>query len=244
MAPRLRNLTDGDANAAVGVLSAILFALRHRQRTGQGQFVSASMVGGNVMAYSDDFNRYAGKVAVRQSDPDQLGTGALHRLYEAQEGWIYLEVPTQQEWDRAVDALGRPVLAADPRYATPADRDAHDDELAADLAAVLATRPAAAWEALLTPLGVGCVVATAASQAETMVHDEHLRTMGLVTEIDHPRFGPLLRYGPPAALSATPARLAPGCVLAQHTAAILDELGYSTDDVAKLAEAGVVRLAG
>ena len=157
---------------------------------------------------------------------------------------MFLEVPTEEQWERAVSAVGRPFLAADARYATVADRDAHDDELAAELAAVFATRPADAWEALLTPLGVGCVVATAASQAETMVHDEHLRTMGLVAEVDHPRFGPLLRYGPPAALSATPARLAPGCVLAQHTAAILDELGYSTDDVAKLADAGIVRLAG
>jgi crotonobetainyl-CoA:carnitine CoA-transferase CaiB-like acyl-CoA transferase len=242
VAPRMRNLTDGDANASVSVLSAILFGLRHRERTGEGQFVATSMIGGNVLAYADDFNRYDGKRPVRQADPDQFGLAATYRLYEAAQGWVFLAVPSQDEWHAAMTLAGRQDLIDDARFATPADRMSHDAGLVAELEELFKGRPAEEWESLLLPAGVGCVAVTERSQSETMVADENLRTMGLVGEIEHPVFGPLLRYAPPAALSATPGRLAPGCTVAQHTATILAEIGYSEDEVAKLAASGVVRL--
>jgi crotonobetainyl-CoA:carnitine CoA-transferase CaiB-like acyl-CoA transferase len=243
VAPRMRNLTDGDANAAVAVLSATLFALRHRQRTGEGQFVGTSMIGGNVLAYSDDFNRYEGKVPVRMADAEQLGLSATHRLYEAAEGWVFFATPTQAEWGAAMQAANRRDLLSDVRFSTSQERDTYDGELAAELEALFATRTATEWEDLFVPAGVGCVAVSPLSQAETMVADHNLRSMGLVGEVDHPLFGPLLRYGPPAALSATPGRIAPGNTVAQHTASILEELGYDEDQIKKLAADGVVRLA-
>jgi crotonobetainyl-CoA:carnitine CoA-transferase CaiB-like acyl-CoA transferase len=243
VAPRMRNQTDGDANAAVGVLSAILFGLRHRQRTGEGQFVGTSMLGGNALAYADDFNRYEGKQPVPQADPEQLGLSATYRLYEAQEGWIFLAVPSQEEWQLAMTAAGRTDLVEDPRFTSPADRTTHDGELATELEALFRTRPAGEWEEAILGAGAGCVMVSERSQAETAVCDAHLREMGLVGEIEHPSFGRLLRYAAPAALSATPGRLAPGCVIAQHTETILGELGYTEDEIAKLAADGAVRLA-
>jgi len=243
VAPHMRNLTDGDANAAVNVLSAILFGLRHRSRTGQGQFVATSMLGGNVLAYADDFNRYEGKTPVRQADPEQLGLSATHRLYEAAEGWVCLVLPTQEEWEAAMSAAHRQDLLSDERFATPRARNASDRELASELEALFRTRPAAQWEALLLDAGAGCVAVAQASLAEVAVTDPNIRASGLIGEIEHPMFGTLLRYAPPVALSATPGRMAPGCTIAQHTASILSELGYGNDEIAKLAADGAIRLA-
>jgi crotonobetainyl-CoA:carnitine CoA-transferase CaiB-like acyl-CoA transferase len=243
VAPRMRNLTDGDANAAVSVLSAILFGLRHQQRTGEGQFVATSMLGGNALAYADDFNRYANKPPVRQADPEQLGLEATYRLYEARKGWVFLALTGQAEWEGFTKLASRPDLQDDPRFATVADRQAHDAELASELEALFRQRPASEWELLLTPGHVGCVAVTEQSQSETMVSDETLRAMGLVAEIEHPVFGPLLRYAPPARLSVTPGRVAPASTIAQHTAAILTELGYTEDEIAKLAADSLIRLA-
>jgi crotonobetainyl-CoA:carnitine CoA-transferase CaiB-like acyl-CoA transferase len=240
--PRMRNLTDGDANAAVNVLSAILFGLRHRQRTGEGQFVATSMIGGNVFAYADDFNRYEGKTPVRQADPEQFGLSATYRLYQAAEGWVCLVLPTQAEWVTAMSAARRSDLLSDPRFVTAEARDANDGDLTSELEALFRTRPALEWEDLLLAAGAGCVAVTEASQSETAVTDPNIKASGLVGQVNHLVFGPLLRYAPPATLSATPGRLAPACTLAQHTSTILAELGYHDDQIAKLAAEGAVRL--
>jgi crotonobetainyl-CoA:carnitine CoA-transferase CaiB-like acyl-CoA transferase len=67
-----------------------------------------------------------------------------------------------------------------------------------------------------------------------------LRVTGLVVEVEQPRFGPVLRAGPPVALSETPARVAPGCLVGQHTAAILAELGYAPERIDELTAQGTV----
>ena len=127
--PRLAGVTDGDANAADAVMTALMLALRHRQRTGEGQFVATSMIGGNVLAYAEDFNRYEGKVAIPQADPEELGTGALHRLYKAGEGWVFLSAPTEEQWIATAHALDAASLVEDARFATAADRAANDAAL-------------------------------------------------------------------------------------------------------------------
>ena len=238
--PRLRGAVDGDSNAALAVLTSILLALYDQRRTGKGQFLSTTMIGGNALAYADDFVRYAGKPPLPVADEENHGLHALYRLYRAEAGWVFLAAPRPREWDALVEALGRPDLAADARFATEATRREHDDALVAALAEQFATRPASEWEAHLTGTGVACVEAFDASHSEFTCTDPVLRDTGLVVEVEHPRFGPILRAGPPVALSETPGRVAPGCLIGQHTRSILTELGYAPERIAELEATGTV----
>jgi crotonobetainyl-CoA:carnitine CoA-transferase CaiB-like acyl-CoA transferase len=220
-----------------------MLAIRHRQRTGEGQFVSTSMIGGNVLAYAEDFNRYENKPPLPSADPEELGWGALHRLYPTSNGWVFLTAPTQENWEQLAVLLDAESMVDDPRFVTSTDRAANDDALAAELLKRLSTRPAREWEKLLLPAGIGCVEVNEQSQAEFSSFDERVREAKLVVPIEHPLFGELYRYAPPATLSETPGAALPGCAFAQHSRSILLEFGRDDDQIEDLVRRGVVKLA-
>jgi crotonobetainyl-CoA:carnitine CoA-transferase CaiB-like acyl-CoA transferase len=240
VAPRLAHVVDGDSNAALAVFGALMLGLYEQQRTGRGQFARTSMIGGNALAYSDDFCAYQGKPPVPICDDEAFGVNALYRLYEAGEGWVCLAATTDREWRSLVRAIGEPGLAVDERFGNRADRIAHDDELVDLLRAVFRTRPAAEWESLLTAAGVGCVdVFLEGYQAFTST-DQGLRDAGATVEVEHPLLGSLVRFGPPVVFSETPWKLAPSCLRGEHNDIVLSSLGYSDDEIAALSGRGVL----
>jgi crotonobetainyl-CoA:carnitine CoA-transferase CaiB-like acyl-CoA transferase len=239
--PRLGQVVDGDSNAALAVLAALSLAIYHQRRTGTGQLVRTSMIGGNAWAYSDDFCRYDGKPAAPLSDAECYGTGALDRVYKAADGtWVCLAVPSDGEFATLADALGLPDLRTDERFATASQRRANDDALAAILAARFADEPARHWEAALTAVDVGCAEADLQGQPIVTSFDPVLREMGLTVAYEHPRFGEMVRAATPIAFSDTPGRVAPPCARGEHNRRLLAELGYADDDIARLEEAGVI----
>jgi crotonobetainyl-CoA:carnitine CoA-transferase CaiB-like acyl-CoA transferase len=230
VAPRLNQVVDGDSNAALTVLAAIALGVFHQRRTGEGQFLSTSMISGNAWAYSDDFCRYEGKPQVPVCDSEYHGINALYRVYPTSQGWVCLAVTTEREWCDLVDAMCLDV-ATDSRFATSSARSTNDADLAKILEARFATKSAGEWESLLTERDVGCVEVFMGGQPAFTSTDPVLRETGLTIEVDHPAFGSLVRAAPPVSFSETPARVAPPCVRGQHNHAILRELGYTEDDI-------------
>ena len=198
IAPRLRGPVDGDSNAAQTACTALMFGLFHQRRTGVGQFLSTSMIGGNVYSYSDDAVTYDGKPPVAQSDPEQLGLNALYRLYQTGDGWVFLAATNDKERAALATTLG-------------VELPDGDDARAAVLAAAFADRKADEVEAELTEAGVGCASVFADGHPAFIATDEAIFEAGLAADIEHPLFGTIRRHGLPAVLSETPGRLAPGC---------------------------------
>ena len=240
LAAKVQPPVDGDSNAALAVLSALALALFHQRRTGGGQFVNTSMILGNAYAYADDYVRYRGKPPLAVPGPDQRGLHALYRVYPARSGWIVVAAPTQDEWAALADALGRPELASDPRFARAADRAEHDADLIDELTRSFAARSAGDWERLMVAAGLGVVEVFGGSTADFTNTDPVLLETGLVTHIEHPLFGTILRHAVPITFSETPGRVAPSPLLGEHTDAILTELEFSDEEIGELKQAGVV----
>jgi crotonobetainyl-CoA:carnitine CoA-transferase CaiB-like acyl-CoA transferase len=239
--PRLNQIVDGDSNAALGVLAALTLGLYHQRRTGEGQFLTTTMIGSNAWCYSDDFCCYDGKPPVPICDDDYYGTSALERVYQAAEGsWVCLAVRSDKEFDNLVRTIGLPELALDDRFSTAKARWANDADLIAALTARFKDKPASEWEVVLSAVDVGCVEANMNGQPAFNSFDPVLLETGLTVAIDHPMFGSLVRAAPPISFSETPGRVAPPCMRGEHNRSILTELGYTEKGIAQLEADGVI----
>ena len=235
------NEANPDPNTSVALASSALLGLYARRRTGRGQRIDLSMLGANAYANSDDFLSYEGKPERLQADPELYGPGPLRRLYECGEGWVYLEISHEREWEALSAALSRlagPDLAADPRFATPEAREREADALASALLEAFAARGAGEWERELMAAGAPCVRADV-MPGEFLLDDDHMRANGFALEADHPVFGRYQRWGPTVTLSRTPGRYGPGVLAGQHTDAILAELGFTAPEIEELRRARV-----
>ena len=228
IAPRLRGPVDGDSNAAQTACTALMFGLFHQRRTGVGQFLSTSMIGGNVYSYSDDAVTYDGKpprptVRSRAATASMLSTGSTR----PGDGWVFLAATNDKERAALATTLG-------------VELPDGDDARAAVLAAAFADRKADEVEAELTEAGVGCASVFPDGHPAFIATDEAIFDTGLAAEIEHPLFGTIRRHGLPAMLSETPGRIAPGSLRGQHTIPILTELGYTPEQIAGLEAKKVV----
>jgi crotonobetainyl-CoA:carnitine CoA-transferase CaiB-like acyl-CoA transferase len=240
---RFANRGDGDPTSALAVATGLLLGLLARDRTGEGQYLMTSMIGSNAYINADESVQYLGRPEPPQSDAALLGLNALHRQYQAQDGWVFLAAPRAEEWRALCRALGRGDWAEDHCFATAEARRAHDTELASALATIFAERPATAWERELTERGVACVAVYDANFASFANTDPVFRD-GFMVEVEHPVFGKHLRHGPMVMFSESANCLGVGCQVGQHTAAILRELGYAEDAIERLRELGAVSWPG
>jgi crotonobetainyl-CoA:carnitine CoA-transferase CaiB-like acyl-CoA transferase len=233
---------NADAASALVVGTAMLLALLARQRTGQGQYIETTMLCSNAYVVSDEFFDYDGKPVMAHHDEN--GTGPLYRLYPAKEGWVFLAAPLEPDWKDLVDALARVTgidsLTHDPRFATAAERITHTSELADALAAIFTARTAGEWEHALIPYDVACVEVSQGSFSDFTINDATMVDNGFTVEVDHPMFGRHRRHGPIVSMSETPGWAGPGCLVGQHTRGILDELGYTDEQMADLRQRGIV----
>jgi crotonobetainyl-CoA:carnitine CoA-transferase CaiB-like acyl-CoA transferase len=197
-----------------GFLSAIAIvqALAHRDRTGEGQFCTTSIVNAQLLVSSTAVARPDGTGFERpRVDAMQTGFSPRHRLYECAEGWLCVAA----ESDTQAGALRR-VLGA-----------ARDEELEARFR----TKSAAAWFAALDAAGVPVEIED--PEFALRLHDDaESQKRRLTVSYRHPFVGRLDQVGLIFGLSDTPGRIqGPPLVVGQHTRELLRELGYSDAQV-------------
>jgi crotonobetainyl-CoA:carnitine CoA-transferase CaiB-like acyl-CoA transferase len=136
--------------ASVGILAA----LRHRERTGEGQRVEVDLLSSLLAALVNQGSAYTAAGVVPQRMGNAHPSIAPYDLFPAADGDLVLAVGNDRQFGALADALDLPAMAADPRFATNEARVAHRDELRRLLEEALARRPAAQWVDELSAVGV------------------------------------------------------------------------------------------
>jgi len=239
--PHLSGNAYPDPVAALHAVAAVLIALYHQRRTGQGQHIDLSqaesatcMLGEAVLGYA-----LSGQVPARMGNRHPVH--APHGCYPCQgeDQWVAVAVSTEEEWRGLAAALGRPELLGDARFASEAARREHHDEL--DRIIEAWTRQRTHFEAMASLQEAG-VPAGAVLNAAELISNEQLRARGFFLGIKHPETGLRLHCGLPFRLSDTAApSLRPAPCLGQHNREILrDVLGMNEGQIAVLEEEGAI----
>jgi crotonobetainyl-CoA:carnitine CoA-transferase CaiB-like acyl-CoA transferase len=226
-----------------GYLSAIavIQALYHRSRTGEGQSVDTSILNAALLSASSASVTADGMPLPRPHlDRLQLGLTALYRLYETSDGWLCLAVTDEPQWQALAGALPDLALADDDRFIDPRRRQASDAALSALLEGLLATRTTGEWFQLLDDAGVPCEIANPSFGREIFL-DPIMRELGLIVEHQHPKLGRFEQFGNTIDFSLTPPVVqGPPPIVGQHTREILDQHGFPAEEIEELLAAEVV----
>ena len=226
-----------------GCLSAIavLQALYHRARTGEGQMCSTSIINAALMNTSNAFVRLDGKTVDRpRIDGQQFGFNALCRLYETRDGWLCIVIAREEHWLGLVRSLEPEGLEIDARFADATSRAEHDAALGETLAGVFSKRSAQEWFELLDTAGVPCEISSP-TFAQDMYDDPEMQRCGYIATYQHPHAGRLDQVGLLFQLSRTPARVqGRPLIVGENTREILEELGYAPETIDALHECGAI----
>jgi crotonobetainyl-CoA:carnitine CoA-transferase CaiB-like acyl-CoA transferase len=213
---------------------AILAALRHAERTGEGQYVDMALLDTQVAMLANLGANYlvSGKVPGRAGNAHQnIVPYQVFEVAPAADGHkdhIILAVGNDTQYAKFCDVAGRPDLALDPRFAKNQDRVRNRDVLVPLLAAIMKSRPKAQWLAALEQAKVPC---GAINNLQEVFDDPQVNGRGMVTHWRHPLQPDLKLVSNPMKLSATPVRSElPPPLLGQHTEQVLRELLQCDDD--------------
>jgi crotonobetainyl-CoA:carnitine CoA-transferase CaiB-like acyl-CoA transferase len=218
---------------------AILAALTHRDRTGEGQYIDMALLDVQVAMLANMGSNYlhSGKAPKRwgNAHPNIVP----YQTFACPDGYIIVATGNDGQYVKFVEAGGRPELASDPRFITNPLRVQNRDVLVPILAGMVLTKTRDEWIAQLEAVGVPC---GPINDIGDVYRNEQVQAREMVVSVPHPTAGSMKLVRSPMRLSATPpdASTAPP-TLGQHTDSVLrDLLGHSDADIAALRTRGVL----
>jgi len=224
----------GAANLAMAVIGALF----HRERTGQGQKIETSLLGGQVAMQAWELQYYIAHGWVGRAGRGHHYLPTIWRVFKTADSYVVVGGLPENRWPKFCQALGLPELERDPRFEQYMERMRNLQELYALLDEAFVKKPSAEWMALLQE--ADCICAPVATYEE-LVNDPQVRANEYIVEVDHPTQGRIPVIGAPWRFSETPAEIAPAAPeLGQHTEEILQDLGYSWEQIGALRETGAL----
>ena len=218
-----------DSTAGLYAATGIMIALAERERSGEGQWLHTSLLQAQIALMDFQAARYL----VDGDVPPQAGNDHPYAtpmgMVETQDGYINIGVGGDGQWRSLCTALGLADLAADPDFATMAQRYEKRPEVWALLQPIFAEQPSSHWLDVLEEAGVP---AGPVYKVDEMFADPQVRHLGIAQSVEHPERGQIEVIGQPVVLTRTPASVVtaspdPG----DHTEEILGEIGLSSEEI-------------
>jgi crotonobetainyl-CoA:carnitine CoA-transferase CaiB-like acyl-CoA transferase len=227
-----------DLSAGIFCAQGILLALFEREKSGQGQWVTTSLLAAQIFMLDFQAARWLNQGEVPQQAGNNHPTYIPTGVFKTSDGYINIAASGQMMWERLCPAIGAPDLLADPRFTTGELRSKNRDALNPEIQRHIATADSATWIDRLNQAGVPCGQINSIDQVFADPQVQHLH---IVDTIDSPHYHPLRLVSQPVRLSRTASDLRlrpPEC--GEHTDQILQSLGYAPADIADLRARGVI----
>ncbi|GAA1254722.1 CoA transferase [Pseudonocardia aurantiaca] len=229
---------SGDHATAVGLYSAIVTALYRRERTGQGAYVSTSLLAEGIWSASVSIQAaLTGAKFYGPFDRKNPANAALN-VYQASDGTWFVLIITPDKLAAVAAAIGRTDLLTDPRFSDPAKLMANMSQLTAILDEVFGAQPMAHWHDVFSGVHV---TFGAVRGPEDVINDPQLRANDIVVPLDGAGDHLQSTISSPMQVhdvEKVPARRAPE--LGEHNEEILQELGFDSKQIDGLLASGAV----
>jgi len=237
-APAMVGVPQADMVAGMFAAFAILAALHARERTGVGQTIDATMIGGQVALLSRQAARYFADGTVPRPEGNVHSSIVPYQTFRASDGFVNVCCGNNALFQRLCQALDLDDLAEDERFTDNGKRVANRTALIPALEKRIGelTKDDVVKRLREANVPVGPI-----NGLDDVFADPTVRHLGLIAEVDHPTAGRVRAPGIPVRMDGTPpsVRMHPP-LLGEHTDEVLAEIGFTEDEIAKLRKDGAV----
>ena len=237
--PSRIGLSIGDSLAATYACLGALLALNHRRATGEGQVVDSAIYEAVLAMMESTVPEFTEAGVIRERTGSILPKIAPSNVYDTTDGQIVIGANQDSVWKRMAEAMGRPELGTDARYATHVARGENQAELDGLIGSW--TRTFASKD-LLELLHEKGIPAGKIYRAPDMMEDEHFAARQALVKVPHPKFANLWMQNVFPRLSDTPGEVKwPGPEVGQHNEEIYGGLlGLGRDALSELKAQGII----
>lgn len=229
-----------DSICGIAASSAVMMALRHRDRTGEGQVIDMSILQPIMMAVGPGPSVFQQLGTVEPRRGNRSGNNAPRNAYRtADDRWVAVSTSAQQIAERVLALVGHPEVIEEEWFSSGRGRAEHGDLLDEYVGSWIRDR--ARSEVLDEFARVGAAAAPV-YDARDIVADPHVIESEMLVEVDDPDLGALLQHNVLWRMSRTPGRIRhTGRALGENTTEILGELGVSPAQIDQLKSKGTIR---